>query len=363
MKKLTKQIIATAICSTFFISSAFALETNAQPGSGSFWNKSGEGYFWYARDIDLAKKKKKKKEPKKEAVVAATAPKEAPKAPVVQPQTPPPMFSADWVKENLEVYKKYAWDNPTVENLRAYMYLQRFAIDRSEQFAYAGQMAVHGDPYLDETARAPLGGGASTIRTTHLSFEQDEALKKLFSKVGVFFVFKNNCFLCDSQAKLLKVAQNEYGTPVTAVAIDEITEISETAKLFPDYKVLPEIVDDLKVRALPASFFLNTETKEIKPLVQGMVTLQDLKRRSLDAAVKYSWLKPEDYKYVKPFEEITSLSNLLNDPKLASKITEYKEKTNPYGKDTNFVSPDVLVKEIVKAKEAQIPKNYVPRGY
>ena len=181
--------------------------------------------------------------------------------------------------------------------------------------------------------------------------------------MGVFFVFKNNCFLCDSQAKLLKVAQNEYGTPVTAVAIDEITEISETAKLFPDYKVLPEIVDDLKVRALPASFFLNTETKEIKPLVQGMVTLQDLKRRSLDAAVKYSWLKPEDYKYVKPFEEITSLSNLLNDPKLASKITEYKEKTNPYGKDTNFVSPDVLVKEIVKAKEAQIPKNYVPRGY
>ena len=81
MKKLTKQIIATAICSTFFISSAFALETNAQPGSGSFWNKSGEGYFWYARDIDLAKKKKKKKEPKKEAVVATAAPKEAPKAP------------------------------------------------------------------------------------------------------------------------------------------------------------------------------------------------------------------------------------------------------------------------------------------
>lgn len=363
MKKLTKQIIATAICSTFFISSAFALETNAQPGSGSFWNKSGEGYFWYARDIDLAKKKKKKKEPKKEAVVAAAAPKEAPKAPVVQSQTPPPMFSADWVKKNLEVYKKYAWDNPTVENLRAYMYLQRFAIDRSEQFAYAGQMAVHGDPYLDETARSPLGGASNKYRTAYLNEEQNIALKKLFSKVGIFFVFKNNCFLCDSQANLLKNAQKELGCPVTAVAIDEITDISEAAKLFPDYETLPNVVDKLKIRALPATFFLNTETKEIKPLVQGMVTLSDLKRRSIDAGVKYAWLKPEDYKFVKPFEEVTSLSGVLNDPKLASKITEYKEKTNPYGEDTNFVSPDVLVKEIVKAKEAQIPKNYVPRGY
>ena len=148
-----------------------------------------------------------------------------------------------------------------------------------------------------------------------------------------------------------------------AVAIDEITDISEAAKLFPDYETLPNVVDKLKIRALPATFFLNTETKEIKPLVQGMVTLSDLKRRSIDAGVKYAWLKPEDYKLVKPFEEVTSLSGVLNDPKLASKITEYKEKTNPYGEDTNFVSPDVLVKEIVKAKEAQIPKNYVPRGY
>ena len=84
----------------------------------------------------------------------------------------PAVFSADWVKENLEVYKKVAWDNPTVENLRAYLTLQRFAIDRSEQFAYAGRMAVEGDPFLDEVSRNPMGGGMNKQKGYLLSSEQ-----------------------------------------------------------------------------------------------------------------------------------------------------------------------------------------------
>ncbi len=38
--------------------------------------------------------------------------------------------------------KDLAWNNPTVENVRTFLYLQRFAIDRSEQFSDATELAV-----------------------------------------------------------------------------------------------------------------------------------------------------------------------------------------------------------------------------
>ena len=68
------------------------------------------------------------------------------------------------------------------------MYLQRFAMDRSEHFAFAGQMDVQGDPYLDEVARAPLGGHMTKTRGYLISGEQNYGLKKLFKKVGIFFL-------------------------------------------------------------------------------------------------------------------------------------------------------------------------------
>ncbi len=52
------------------------------------------------------------------------------------------------VPENLPKYKDLAWNNPTVENVRTFLYLQRFAIDRSEQFSDATELAVVGDPFL-----------------------------------------------------------------------------------------------------------------------------------------------------------------------------------------------------------------------
>jgi conjugal transfer pilus assembly protein TraF len=47
-----------------------------------------------------------------------------------------------WLRDNLPKYKDIAWDNPTIENLRAFLYLQRFAIDRSEQLADIAELAV-----------------------------------------------------------------------------------------------------------------------------------------------------------------------------------------------------------------------------
>ena len=336
------------------------------PGSGSFWDKSGEGYWWYA--VEPKPAPVKKPEEKKPPVAAAETKTEEKKTDTPEPAAAvpaaPAVFSADWVKKNLEVYRKAAWDNPTVENLRAYLYLQRFAMDRSEQFAYAGQMAVQGDPFLDESARAPLGGSMNVNRTSFINAEQSHLLKKLYQRVGVFFVFKNNCYLCDEQAKILKAASRNFGITVKAVSVDQPASDNATAKEFPDFIVNPDIISQLQIRALPSSFFLDAEKGEIKPLVQGFVTQSDLNRRAITAAQQYSWLSEDDFKYVKPFDDITSLASVLDaDTPLARHLEKIKEESNPYGEDTNYIDPGVLVEEIRKAKNAQIPADYIPRGY
>lgn len=71
----------------------------------------------------------------------------------------------------------------------------------------------------------------------------------------------------------------------------------------------------------------------------------------MTAAQKYNWLSKEEFDIIKPFDTVTSLSSTLStDSDLASRLVTLKEEKNPYGKDTNYVSPSVLVKEIQKLK-------------
>lgn len=121
-------------------------------GRVGFYERKEEGWFWYKEEPQKTEKKPEEPEPKP---VADTKPT-PPKPPAAQPSGPE-MFSAEWFRENLPKYKDLAWNNPTIENVRTFLYLQRFAIDRSEQFSDATELAVVGDPFLDEITRRPAG--------------------------------------------------------------------------------------------------------------------------------------------------------------------------------------------------------------
>jgi len=117
----------------------------------SMWTDHERGWFWY--------------EP---------VPKDLPEEPPVGPPPPataapaPPKpvgplpLSAEWIRENLEKYQRLAIDNPTPENVAAYLYIQRVMLDKSQRFAEQVKHVVQLDPYLDQGTRRPLAsyGGA-----------------------------------------------------------------------------------------------------------------------------------------------------------------------------------------------------------
>lgn len=320
---------------------------------------SKEGWWNYEKDLETKTIVKKKTKPVAKAT--PTPPKKVESAPAKEEA--PAVGSTKWLQQNLESYKELAIDNPTVDNLKAYLYVQKLALDRAEQFARVGKMVVNGDPLLDSTTRAPIGGATAKIRTQYIDEEQKRLLEKLYKKIGLFYVFKDRCFLCDRQAETLDYAQKTMGLTVKAVSLDEPTEHCVSAEKFPDYRVIPQLRHELKILALPATFMYNAETDEIKPLVQGMATLSDINSRFVEMAMKYKWINKQDYKYVKPFDDALSISHMVGINSKFSKKLQSRAGKDPYGKNTNFVDPAVLVDMIQEEKYNEIPSDYVPRGY
>ena len=329
----------------------------------SFFGGNSEGYWWYKKDPDPKKIKKQTQKP----VIAKTEPKEEPKKeeekPKVAQKTPPKVGSTAWIRENLKAYLELATDNPTVENLTAYLYMQRLAIDRAEQFAQAGKLAVQGDPLLDAYSIAPVGGGDTVGREAYLDAERKRILKDIYQKVGVFYVFKNRCFMCDEQARALKNGESMLGMTIKAISLDEPSQGSKSAEAFPDYQIDPNVIKKFKIVALPATFLYNAETDEIKPLMQGMVTLNEMSTRVINKAKQFNWIDQKQFNFVKPFIDPGSISDLFGTQSEFAKRVQKKGTVNPYGDNTNFIEPSELVEMIRTEKYKSLSNSEFPRGY
>ncbi len=362
--------ISIAVSTALLLSPcAFSVETEGGiTGESSFYNAREEGWFWYkqepepeeleevpvqqpvvvAAQPEQPKEEPKKEEPKKEeekpVVIAESSGADKPSIPV---------GSVEWIKVNLQNYRRMALDNPNYENLRAYMYMQRIALDRAEEFAHAGQMVVHGDPFLDEAARGPIAGGLTVKQREYQKHENAEALKYLFKNVGLFYVFKDKCEMCDEQAKVMQVAQRWYDIPIQAVSLDQPSDESLTAKIFPEYFVNPNIINQLKIYAVPSTFAIDSKG-QITPIVQGVLTLGDLGSRVIEKAIEKKWLPQSIIAKLRPDTDSTSLSSILQEGNSFTTSLENVATENPYDKDAikqNFIEPSVLVEMIRKEKE------------
>lgn len=360
--KLSIIFILLSLCFSYAqasdVTNSDEYDEESPPQKKSFFSSSSEGYFWYQKEPEKRKKKKVKK-----PVITQVAPAKEEQKIVPQKEKGLVVGSTEWIKQNLESYKKLAIDKPTVANVKAYLYIQRLALDRAEQFAVAGRMAIEGDPLLDSVTRSPTGGAMNVLKRSFISEEQKRFLKKMFTKLGIIYVFKDKCFLCNRQATVLKYTSRLLNAEVRAISLDEPTEGNLSAQEYPNYTINPDLAKHLKIYALPATFVYNSETDEIKPLLQGMVTQSDLFSRLINLTRKYKWASPNDIKYAQPFEDESSFSGLFDINSEFAKKVEAQGGVDPYGKDTNFVDPVKIVEMIQKEKDRTLPKEFSPRGY
>lgn len=319
MKKilpLTTQKIAFILTIAFVlfqIVGAYADEQKADESVETMQQaKPDHGWFWYDTEHEP-----KPEEPVKPAPEdPAKTPEKKAEAPKKQP------MSVAWLRKMIPILEERAIDNPTRENLEAYMYAKRVMLDKAQRFEEEGMKVVATDPMLDENNRVPTASYAKAEFLNKEYMAKQGALKYLANNVGGLFVFfESTCNFCVVQVNTIRKLQKQFGFSVKYISVDGkgLPGMADTdwakdnghAKML-DLKVYPTTVlvvppnnyyivsqgmmalDQLEDRILTASdtnhLLPDNIQKNVNVWDRGVLTVDDMKdgaRENPDDFVKY----------------------------------------------------------------------------
>jgi len=263
-----------------------ALFSESQHPENVWIKKKHEGWYFYNEPDE---------EPEPEEPPPPPPPQPNPqpqqaKAPESPEQPKPRPLTVEWFRKHYDEVLNRAVDNPTPENVKAYLFLQRVIMDKSTNFAYAVRNAVYTEPLLDENTRIPL---ASAMRAAMLKMRDDnaeQAFRHLAGKAGLWFIFNSKCQFCEWQYPQVKTFADKYGFRVIPISQD-----GATIPAIPAEQVLPDLGQSQKlgIRVVPALALVVPERQEIIVVSQGALSLEGIQQRVMTAVLERHLL-PKD---------------------------------------------------------------------
>jgi len=263
----------------------------------SYFVDKQRGWFWYEVSPEPVKKHRSEPAPEppkptptdqettqNQSTAVASQPK-----PFTPAESKP--LSSEWLKQNMERYLNQAIDDPTQENVAAFYYLQRVMMDKAERFTNAARYVVMSDPQLDETVRRPVATFAANEANHQASLMAEKALKEIAAQAGILFFFRSDCPFCHLQAPILSMLENAYGFKIYPVSLDGLPMPNG---LFSQFKRDQGQAAMLGVEQTPA-LFLMKPPRQIVPLAQGALSLEEVTGRILLAAKEAGWIAHSQY--------------------------------------------------------------------
>jgi len=257
-----------------------AQETYSKAKVNKFFRDKEEGWYWY-QDPETGELRKLEEVPPPVSRIPTTKP-----TPSDEEYAKDHPFSAQWVRVMLPRYMDIAWNDPSPKNVQAYFLVQKFAMDRAQDFAQTARKVVLGNLMLDGSVNRPLASygvkdaNAATVKA------RDALLKKLCSQIGIFYFFKSTCPHCETFAPIILMAEKTLGFNVIAVSVDggELKSV-QFAKTYKDAGHAKR----LGVESVPSTFLMNSKG-EFDLIAASPVSLDQLKERILIAAERQGWI-------------------------------------------------------------------------
>lgn len=249
---------------------ANSAEQAADAPAGRFIERKAEGWYWY--------KDPKEKRAKKPAADAA--------APAVAPPGKDEPFSIAWLRKNLPILRDRAIDNPK-QNAEAYLYAQRVAMDKAQNFSEMAQRIVYADPFLDENNRVPLSSFAKPAFLLSVEKSGSAALDELAKTGGLWMFFDSKCDYCKVQADIVNRVAKKHRFLTKFISLDGngMPEISEFVKDNGHAAML-------NLRETPTTVFV-IPPRTYLIVSQGMMAETQLEERILVAAESQGLLPPD----------------------------------------------------------------------
>ncbi|AEH16238.1 conjugal transfer protein TraF [Shewanella sp. SM101] len=277
--------IAAAMAST-----AVVAEQASTQSSDNFYKQRERGWYWH--ELPPKEDIPEKVEPPKPSPVQAEAQTD-------EPQNSVEAMSVKWFQENLPKAKELALNTGRPEDVKRYLYIQRAAIDRANQFAATYISEQMFDPYLDESLRRPENDVSLQAFKGTQSENQWKLIESIGKKATLIYFFSSNCPYCAKQTPYLIRLAKEYGWTIMPVSIDGGKVPNDDFHVFGDYRVAnSEMAQRFDVLATPTLYVTNN-TGDYFLLSSGLVGMDSLGERIIALASKEKIISESELNNVK----------------------------------------------------------------
>lgn len=277
----------------------------SQEEKDSRWlDRNSEGYFWY---------KDEPEEPEEEINKLKTPPVPPAHSPppnkVITTSPGPSPMSVTWIREHLPKYLDLAIDNPTDENVTAYLLLQKRAMDKSFVFTDAVQMIAQSNPLLDPNNERPTATFASKSLDALTSKYREDLTKKISETAAVIY-FMDSSELTKIQNPIVDVIENTLGFATARIAIEPL-----------GYEIPGKRIrenegrnDVMNIRYYPA-IVLITADGVYDIISQAPVSLGDFQQRTFMSAKRLGIISEDEFNRTRPLRNIVTKQDVqVEDP-------------------------------------------------
>jgi conjugal transfer pilus assembly protein TraF len=164
------------------------------------------------------------------------------KAPTVPPPAQASAPKADekqkvnvaFLRKVYPMLEERAIDDPTDENVTAYMYTKRIVMDKAQRFSEAVGRVLRKDPVLDENNRVPYAStGALAVRNANYQAQQ-KAVEELARTGGLVVFVDGTCRFCAMELPVLERLKATYNLEYIVISLDGAKPNGFKGKVIPD---------------------------------------------------------------------------------------------------------------------------------
>ena len=259
---------------------------------------NADGWFWY--DDPGTEPELNENQPEPAKIVIQSPPV----------ATGPAPLSSAWIRENIQSYLDSAIDNPTPENVSAFLYIQRYAMDKSFAFMDAQQQATLGHPVFDEINRRPTATFANRKLDESASGKQKSIITKISRHSGLF-LFLDGSEASIAQLQVINLLQRNQGFDLVKIAVSPLPPALKTS----DVRFDSGHSEMMGVTSAPSVVLVRSDGV-FDVISQAPVSLADLEKRLLMGAKRLAIISDEEFNSTRPIANIGG--NLKGSPRQAN---------------------------------------------
>lgn len=275
-------------------------------GGKDFQKEKDQGWFWKKdppppeQETQLIpppapKTEDKKTEKEKPQLVEAS-----PVSPAQKDEKGPQAFTVAWFRDNIQKIRDRAIDEPTSDNVRAYLLAQRIMLDKASRYKDMAQLISITDPLIDETGRRATSSFGSLAQSVSADENERDVAREIGKKAGLFFFFKGEgCTLCAKQASVMQTFSYMTGIPVIPISVDGQ---NLPGNPFPNVRVDEGQAKKLQIRNVPA-IALAVPPSTTRIVSFGPISAEQLTKRTVMIAHDAGIVSDDRYKSTLPYND------------------------------------------------------------